>query len=301
MNWITERDLEILKLLLFHPFLTTEQVEMMVFANLKPSSWRNKANERLRRLYHSHCIDRWFPPSGEGLGSTQQHIVLDRAGAEILAIKYERTNEKSKFRKRVYIPQTYSHTLKIFDFEAILNVLNRQLGVIDNHAVGEVIRWKTEHQTRMPYINDRGQKGEVIPDAFCIYKWNARGNIKSFFIEFDNATMDFEQLKSKIKRYTDLYDSGNWKTLEWAKLLRAFPTVMVIMHTKEDIKELHKYVCSLKSNIRFLFTNYNQLIDREILIYESKSGKRREVLQDIKIKVLDNIYISSQEKGSIAL
>jgi hypothetical protein len=299
-KWITPRDLQILELLLWHPFLTVEQIEMMVFNNMKPSCWRNKANERLRRLYRTHCIDRWFPPVAEGAGSAQQHIVLDRAGAEVLALS-KGYKEAKNWRKRTYIPQTYRHTLKIFDFKAMLYVLNRQIGMIDDNPVGEILAWRMEHQARIDYRDEKGRKGEVIPDALCVYKYTTT-SIKPFFLEADNATMDLEeQLKPKIRRYIECHKSGAWREKDWARLLRSFPPVLIVMHDKEDVRKLAGYIRSIESKIRFLLTTYDQLIDRDFLVYENESsGKSRSVLTDMRVNILEPIWICPTEQGRVS-
>jgi hypothetical protein len=288
MRWITDRDIQILRLLLRYPFMTAEQIEMMVFSSLKPSSWRNKANERLRRLYHCHCIDRWFPPVGEGLGSSQQHVVLDRAGAKILALKGEK--EAEKWKKRKYVPQTYSHSLKIFDFRAMLSVLQKQ-------ADFQIKTWRMEKKNAMKFPLGSGKKGEVQPDALCIYSQKQR--LKAFFLECDNDTMDDNQLKSKIQRYVQLYKSEEWKTTDWAKLLKAFPPVLIIMHNQESIRKLNAYIHRIESNIRFYLTTYDSLMEKDTLVYENARGKTREVTQDLRIRLLEPIFIYGE--GRVAL
>lgn len=290
MKWITDRDVAILRLLIDHPFLTIEQIEMMVFTNLKPSSWRNKATERLRRLYHAHCIDRWFPPVGEGAGSTQQHILLDRAGALVLARKLGYQEERSRFKKRLYVPQNYQHTLKIVDFKAMLHLLNKQLGA------GEIIRYRMESEARIKYRTQDGKKGEIVPDAFCIYNTGAR--TKLFFVEIDNATESLEVLQSKIRRYVECAKSNAWRELDWG-VIGFFPPVLIVLHEEE--KELIRYARSLKSNIRFLFTTYDRFFTRGEKAYENALGKTRRVLQEIQVNMLEPIYKSNKEEGEVAL
>jgi hypothetical protein len=299
LSWITERDVRILKLLLTHPFLKTSQIEMMVFSDLKPSSWRTKCNERMRRLYHAHCVDRWYTPVGSGEGSSEAHYVLDNLGTKILAIKLGYKEEINKFRKRVYLPQTYKHSLKIFDFKAMLHVLNRQIGVIDGHTVGEILKWRTEHEATINYRSD-GKKGQVIPDAFCIYKYTPT-LVKPFFLECDNATMDLNQLKSKIRRYLDCYESGDWRETDWARLIKTFPPVIIVMHSFDDVRKLTAFIRTNKSNIRFLLTTYSDLITRNFKSYPNNHGKVREVLSDIKINLLEPIYVNPYEKGRAVL
>lgn len=299
MKWITPRDIELLKILLHHHFLTIDQIEMMVFNNLKPSSWRNKATERLRRLYHSHCIDRFFPPAEKDCGSLSQVVMLDYAGAKVLAKNAGRT-EKFKWRKRDYIPQHYRHYLKIMDFKALLYVLNRQLGFTDEGTYGEILNWSTERIYKYPFADAGKVKiAKIIPDAFCIYKYHPQGKVKFFFLECDNATEPIEVIKSKLLNYKRWYESNEWRTERWAKAFKVFPAVLFVFHAEELAMEMAEYSKTIKSNIRFYFTDYKSLLEDDYKEYGSKSGKRRLVLQERKIKILDEIWKSKE--GPVSL
>jgi hypothetical protein len=286
LKWLTDRDILILRYLNRYPFLTTGQIEMFVFNNLKPSSWRNKSNERLRKLYKAHLVDRWYPPTA--VGSAESHYVLDVGGAKILALKG--TKEMEKWRKRDYVPQTYTHTLKIIDFRAMLSVLQKQESF-------EVLTFRTEKKNAMEYPMNGGKKGEVQPDALCIYKSNNR--IKAFFLECDNGTMTENQLKSKIIRYNQLFKSEEWKKTDWAQKLKAFLPIVFVMRTEEDIRNLNAYTSKLESNIKFYYTTYDDLIEKDTIIYENRRGKTREVPQAIRIRLLEAIWTHGEGKVNI--
>lgn len=315
-HWLTNRDYKILYLLYRFPFLTVEQIEMIVFGNLSPASWQNKANERLRRLYHAHLIDRWFPPVSKGAGSSQQHVVLDKAGFIMLKgyLKEQlNANKIRKFRKRTYIPQTYQHTLKILDFYALLHVLNRQLGIIkdvngkEEGTIGNVYGFKiegdddkdtvSENRLSMFYKDKQGERNMVRPDAFFVY--SIRGKAKVFFLEIDNSTMDIEQLESKIKRYNKLFESGEWKKKRWAKTITngKFPSVLLLMETEEAVNKVVKMIKKTNTNIRFYLTTYNKTITQEYKKYENSIGKKRMVVQNVKINLLEDIWVSNKEDG----
>lgn len=77
----------------------------MFFRKNKES--RFLCNRRLRRLFDLHCIDRFFPPID--VGSTPQHVVLDRAGAKILGVE-------SSFNKIPCLPLTHKHMILMTQF-----------------------------------------------------------------------------------------------------------------------------------------------------------------------------------------
>lgn len=293
LSWLTDRDYHILKLLALNPFMTTEQIEMIVFNNLKPSSWRTKANERLRRLYKANCIDRWFPPCERDTGSSQAHYVLDNAGAKTLASKLGYTKKQFKFRKRSYIPQDYKHTLKVMDFYALLHILNRQIGFTNEGTAGEINSWETGRIYKFHYSsNNQTKEYRLIPDAFCTYTYDGYGSKKFFFIEFDNATEPIETLKNKILNYRRFFASGEWRQERWAREHNIFPAILFIFHDQDSVDEMVSYVRRLRSNIRFRFTTYDKLVEDKSKLYVSKQGKKRLVLQERKIKILDEIWNS---------
>lgn len=291
LKWTTPRDHEILKALVKYPFLSTSQIEMIIFNNLSPSSWRNKALERLRKLYQANCIDRWFPMVEEGAGSSEAHYILDYAGARALAKQLGYTRKEFKFRKLNYVPQDYRHTLKIFDFKALLYVLNRQLGYTDEGTRGEILHWSNEvHYKFVHAENGKVKKQTIIPDAFCIYQNEPLSNPKIFFLEIDNSTEPIQTLKSKIINYSNFHQSGAWREERWFRVVRRFPTVCFTFHEQEKVDEMVAYIKRTKTNIRFLFTTYDRLFDDKFKEYKSNSGKRRLVLQERKVNILDDIW-----------
>lgn len=293
LRWLTDRDIAILRMLIKEPFMTTSQVEMMFFNDLKPSVWREKANQRLRRLYQSNCIDRFFPRLGLGLGSSEAHYFIDYAGARALAKSLGYTTKQFKFRKRTYIPDQYKHYSKILDFKAILHVLNRQLGYTNEGTIGEVIRYDTQKAYDFHFtLDNRVQKGRLTPDAFCIYKHTAKGGLKFFFLECDNATEPIETLKGKLNNYRRFHASGEWRKEKWARALNIFPAVCFIFHDQSKVDEMVAYSKRLNSSMKFLFTTYDKLLDDKHKLYVNSIGKKRYVLQERKIQILDSIWNS---------
>jgi len=300
---LPNRDFEILHWLFKRPFMTGEQIEMLVFGDLKPSSRREKANQRIRKLYHSHCIDRWFPPVAEGAGSSKQHLVLDRAGLLALALKrgIDPSDDRiKKWRKRNHIPQNYQHTLKIQDFYGLLHLFSRQL------ECGEIIRWEWEDKAKIKFAmreDGRNRNVEIKPDAFCIYKYNTQGGFKMFYLEADNATEDMDVLETKIRRYKAMYESGEWRDRQWARATqgRMFPAVLFLFHDLGQAKELHKFAKRQNTPVRFLFTAYDQLIRQEVKEYHSRGGKTMKVPQEQHIRLFEPIFLSSKEEGEVPL
>lgn len=308
LGWITDRDLNLLELLVKHPFLTSTQIEYMVFASLKPSSRRTTVNRRLQRLYRSHCVDRWFPLVTEQSGSSEQHVLLDRAGILVLAKHWGVPKENIKYKKREYIPQSYKHTLKLFDFKATLSLLDRQLGVVkdktggEEGTIGELIMWKQENQCRLKFLYEN-KATILVPDAFVVYKYTANNRLKLFFLEADNATEPIDTLKMKIKKYIGVHKSGEWRNQPWAHNLpkNTFPSVVFLLHDQESVEELRDFSAGKNTKITFLFATYSNLVEQSYKAYYNKAGKRRLVLEDIHVRILEDIWQTNKKEGYAAL
>jgi hypothetical protein len=294
MRWITERDIKILMLLLKEPFLTVGQLEMMIFNDLKISNWRNRANDRIRRLYHAHCIDRFFPDVKGKSGSSEQHLILDYAGARAIAKSKGYSTKQFKWRKRTYLASQYKHYSKILDFKALLHVLNRQLGFTDEGTVGEIIHWNTQKRYNFHFqLDNKVNKGTLLPDAFCIYKHTGTGKLKFFFLECDNATEPIETLKSKLHNYRRFHASGEWRQEKWARALNVFPAILFVFHHQEQVDEMVAYSRRLNSSLKFLFCTYTDLYVDSMKVYQPNAhGKTRKVVESRYVRILDSIWSS---------
>lgn len=321
LGWLTERDIKILDLLLYgedknggelivrgNRFLKTSQIQMLAFADLKPGSWQDKCNQRLRRLYHAHLIDRWYPPTEANGGSSESHYVLDKAGAMVLA--HLKGYDAKEWKKEGRIPQHYQHILLVSDFRALLSVLDRQLGVVKYEdgegTIGEVLNWKIDKEAKIKYRFREGNGAvkmrDLKPDALCFYKYDAKGHFVPFFLEADNGTEPLDELKSKIRNYIACRKSGDWKKTQWGNDLGRFPKVAFLFHDEKTANSLAKFAQGLDANVKFYFSTYNKLYDANYKEYINKShGKRRYVLQEIRINILEKIWQCSYESGLVPI
>jgi hypothetical protein len=110
-----------------------------------------------------------------------------------------------------------------------------------------------------------------------------------------------ETLKGKILNYRRYFASGEWRQEKWAKVLGGFPAILFVVHTDELARELHSYSKRLNSNLRFMFTTYKSLCNDISKEYISSAGKRRLVLQERRVKILDNIWLCNKEEGLVSL
>src|SRR6185312_61469 len=162
---VTDRDLGLLKLLGSRRLLRRDQVQRL-YPEFPSSDYLNK---RLSILFRKHLIDRVYPQVPVGMGSSQQHICLDRAGISLLGLEnYTKVIRPDDIGNRS-LPLGWRHIIKINDYECDIRELE---GV-------EVLEYDIENP--LPYNDTR-----LIPDIFCFLKSGGRGYL--FFIEVDLGT-----------------------------------------------------------------------------------------------------------------
>lgn len=276
---LTERDILILQLLYEHYFLTTEQIEMMAFSDLKPSNWRTKANQRIRKLYLAHCVDRWFPPVPSGTGSAQQHVILDVAGIMILESKHFVLDGIKRWKNRGYlVNETYKYISKIYDFKSLLVLLSNRIG----HDQSRIMKWNTHTGALLKCLGGVDSENESLPAAYCEYWCKNRGH-KRFYLEIDYKELSIHSFKDRIKEnikkdaYTITIGNEN-------------PFVLILTDSEKRRDEIKEYIELLDTKIKFYLTVTDNLSDREYVTYTSKKGKKREVLSEIKVNIFEEIW-----------
>lgn len=238
-QWVTERDMGLLKLLVECKLLRRDQIERL-YPKFPSTDFLNK---RLSILYKRHLIDKVYPSVGLGKGSSKQHICLDRAGLLLLDIeKYNKPIKTDKDGNRS-LPLGWEHKVMINEYECQIREITKSLG-------GQVVSYHTE--TPLPY-NDT----KLIPDIFCLIKCNGRGYM--FFIEVDLGTEDIPYVKSKIDSYTDYYTSRAWVRQSWAKVFKTptFPRVLFLTENDRTkrINSIREYTKGL--SVRFFTDDHN--------------------------------------------
>jgi hypothetical protein len=108
-----------------------------------------------------------------------------------------------------------------------------------------------------------------------------------------------ETLKGKILNYRRYFASGEWRQEKWAKVLGGFPAILFVFHNQEQVNEMVAYSRRLDSNLKFLFTTYDNLYEDERKLYVNSLGKKRYVPQRRKVNILSEIW--SSKDGLVSL
>lgn len=258
---VTDRDLELGRLLVKRRLLRRDQVEILHpgFRGLSQSA--AVVNRRLRILFDCHFIDRAFPRVMPGAGSSQAVISIDRAGAHLLDEPFKRVIKHQKDRlgniERI-LPADYKHTLGVNDFECSLVLGSERHGC-------ELLRWRVEHQNlrRFNYNGDQ----QLRPDGFGIVRL-ANGKGRAFFVEYDTGSEDirsrrrFKKLEAKFKAYAAFKSSGAWTQEDWAQSLKKFPALVFLTEDKKRVEPLREIMKTL--GIRGVvehFSNRDRVLD----------------------------------------
>lgn len=251
--YLTKRDKEVLLSIYYHRCLTTEQIAEMHF-KYDSKGKRNKqasliARRRLRKLFDSCLIDRFFIDVGEGKGSSQAHNILDSLGARVVAGLLNQSMEEINWKyemNEVRLPYL-EHMVKINDFH--IRLLRKSRSVKPQH---EVTDFRTENHVRHEF-KYWGATHYFNPDAYGQY-WKGDEGFH-FFLELDNGTMTPKVFEKKHQRYTAFYDSG-----EYEKHYENFPYILTVTTTPERAEQLRNLICKVdNTDLIWLFTSEDQV------------------------------------------
>jgi hypothetical protein len=206
---LTERDVEILKLLKRFPLLNSEQLLTLTPGAgiyrpfYESNNGQKRLNARLRMLFDLHFINKWSPRLAIGEGTSKQFAALDRAGIKYLNLER---------RIRYDIPQNWRHQSMVMDLYC---------AVIKGNRRGD---WESK------YLEPERKQAStsLIPDLIAIIKKDGKG--VAFFIEVDRSEKRESDEKKKLRQYRDWYLSKTWVEEQWAKVTPKpfFPVVLYL-------------------------------------------------------------------------
>lgn len=173
---ITNRDLEIFKLLTKTAILTTAQLNRYVFQNIAPTT----VLRRLRALERSKYIQRIA-----GLPNYEIAWALNLKGAELVG--YARP-------KRHFHPLALTHDVKLSEITLTLE------------GLGIARSWIPEHEIRSAMARRHGvkkMKSEIVPDGLMGV---------SYKDEMQSVVVEVELNSKSQKRYEKIFNSYAWKS-----------------------------------------------------------------------------------------
>lgn len=229
---ITSRDLDIFQDLIRMRVLTLFQIQKLHF----PS--KNRAQERLRRLFDAHYIDVIpYPRRIEGGGRAPNLYVLDRRGADVL--RRDRPDFKFKWHHsyKTLSDDFIRHSVPLNRFMTLMRVAAPRNGfekVTDWYSESELRRKPDYVEIKLP--NEKKKRTAIIPDGFIVLE--RAGNKYPFFVEWDGTTETGKVIQEKVKKYTAYYQGGLYTKRYTFKLFR----VLFVCGSNARMETLKKWV-----------------------------------------------------------
>lgn len=216
------RDLEAVRLLAVHRFLTRPQLEELLFAAtaLTPRSRQVLAWRVLARLQRDGYVRATQRQTG-GItgGSVLPAYFLTTAGLRVAGNVLADLPKYRPARRAAFLAP---HSVATAEIELVLRRTARM------HEDEELVLWEPDWQIGMRF----GDKW-VVPDGRLVYrigKWNYH-----MFVEADLGTEGTRFFTRKIGRYLELRDSGEWK-----EFLGTWPRVLTVTLTDARAASLHR-------------------------------------------------------------
>jgi hypothetical protein len=229
---LTDRDLEILRVVNRYRYARTGQIKRLVFPD---NTTEQSTRRRLKYLFHNGYLGRVMPfvRIGEGSSETAYYLdkagrgVLEQAGAEITPyptggqVKHQFLDHAldiSEFRVHLELALADHSAVEIKRFTADFEIKGHTANAIGKKKY-KLYDEVTHPMTREPYI--------VYPDALIVLQ--GKGKLESYqrlyFVEIDRGTEALNVIKDKVIGYS-LYLKQN----VFAKFGK-FKTFVVLLQT----------------------------------------------------------------------
>jgi len=201
---IQPRDIQIVKLVYDHRFLSSDQIRALSDGSEQVIS------RRLQKLFHNGFLDR--PPQQFSFtaGSNTMVYGLGDKGADILSTEFGIDRGKITWRTKNYEAKTryLNHTLMISNFRVCFTLAFKET------QKAKLLFWNQNKLGDLKdhvFIKDDKKKepikAPVEPDSyFAILHPN--GKKSYFFLEADQSTMDNRRFFRKIKAYWHYWKQG---------------------------------------------------------------------------------------------
>jgi hypothetical protein len=203
---LTDRKIEILKILHQHHLMTIEQLEYFHSSFGHQSESLHLLRRDINKLHEVYFLDKALKkPVVQWDGSIKKTMViaLGEAGSQYVGWPeyYKRIRIENS---TAYLPKTAHHTIRVHDMEIQTRELLKYLDI-------EVKAWAYECGNRI--VN---HSNGLNPDAFCMMLDRTNGKYYTAFLEYDTGKDDFGRrnkfpnLTKKIDRYKEIKDWNAW-------------------------------------------------------------------------------------------
>jgi len=275
---ITERDIEILKLVAKHRFLNSDHIRRLLGGSPKNITNRLKLLFDHGLLGRPECQYLRFRPDG---GSNYLVYEISGKGAKLIANHQSQSVACTIGQSRTVGYPYLEHTLAIADFNVALNLATRvdaNIGLIDVDELVDNLPVKT-HKNPKPYrlhtpITHQGARISVgvEPDYVFSLRLEKENQQAFFMVEIDRGTMPVERsnmhqtsILRKLLAYQAIWQSKiHQQQLCWHSFRVLFVTTSAERVTTM-IKAVNKNVLTKGSPI-FLFTDKHSLYEHDDML-----------------------------------
>lgn len=266
---ITDRDVAILDAVCDMRFLTSDQIQLLLFSPSTASSCRR----RLSLLYHNAYLDRMLVPTKNAFGSTRAVYVLSRKAAEFVARSRHGDIRDLDWRPDELDRELYfiRHTLAINDF--------RIMTTVTASARRMTLEWIDERTLRRremkDYVNDPKNDGHrlaVVPDGYFLLKDDGHDN--AFVLELDRGTVEEKPFKAKIRALGQWKFTGAYERRYGRKSLRVLFVVSDVSRDVNRLERIKRWTEAEGGRSLFWFTRLDGLAPESLLSGQvwSKAG-----------------------------
>lgn len=224
-KWLTKRDMNILRTLYYHRFMSTSQIQRIFFDGTYSDVVTRR---RLKKLRDNELIKSYYRADNADMIHT-----INEDGVFIVAAMEGKVFNDMYYntRKDLLAFGLAEHSLLLTDvYIKLLEHSETLEGQIELFQVEKLNEEEFEYQ---------GNKYKFRPDIFLIYRPDKNKDIvRLFFIEVDNGTENPKLFfkDKKIPAYETFYNSNIFQE----RYNGLFPEIVVLCHDEKRIKKLKK-------------------------------------------------------------
>ena len=252
---LTKRDREIVKAVYTHRFLTTFQIENLIFLKGQPPK-RTQCRRRLQLLYHHGFLDRVFPLVTRDEGAKPIIHCLAEGGAELIAAELQIGRDEVDWRPKdnKVKPLFLDHGLSINEVRIATTLAAERQGF-------ELEKWIDEKTLKNPKMRDyvtistprgRSRRVPVIPDGYFVL--NLGGKRAHFFLEVDQATLSNTRWRERAHAYLSYTSQGLYQKRYQTRSLR----ILTITTGEKRLENLKATTEAAGGERMFWFTTFDQ-------------------------------------------
>jgi hypothetical protein len=196
---VTERDLDILRVVADYRLLTAPQIARLFFSSLA------KCRKRLFRLWQHKLLDRRFQPVRQNEGAAPILYTLSRQGARYLASKSGFSGEAPPYTPFVGRGSLLfiEHTLRRNDFRVALTLACRQ------GSNTRLLWWRQDNGIKdtVTFVDKDAKqvfrRVSVLADGF--FGIEHQGKRLFYFVEVDRATVSSQRMLLRFRGYYHMW------------------------------------------------------------------------------------------------